>query len=136
MRNYRFNPDAPWPIVRCVLSGPKGAFSARLVLDSGAHNTQINRGTMTALGYLEKDKIRDAFSVGVSGAREKGFEVKVPKFFVLGRKFEDTALCVFDMKYLESDRVDGLLGWDLIRQFHFEMDGPQGVLKIFQSKRM
>jgi hypothetical protein len=34
MRSYSFNPDEPWPIVRCILSGPKGAFSARLVLDS------------------------------------------------------------------------------------------------------
>lgn len=131
MREYHFNADAPWPIVRCVLSGPKGAFSARLVLDSGAHNTQINRGTMTALGFREQDKKRDAFAVGVGGAKEEGFEVIVPRFFVFGRKFENTAICVFEMKYLESDRVDGLLGWDLIRLFHFEVDGPNGLLKVF-----
>ena len=131
MRQYHFNPDAPWPIVRCVLSGPKGALSARLVLDSGAHNTQINQGTMAALGFQERDKSKDAFAVGVSGAKEHGFEITVPLFYVLGRKFENTAVCVFKMPYLESDRVDGLLGWDLIRLLHFEMDGPRGLLKVF-----
>ena len=131
MRSYRFNPTAPWPIVRCVLSGPRGALSARLVLDSGAHNTQINRGTMNALGFQEQHRTKDAYSVGVGGAREKGFEIMVPRFFVLGRKFEQTPICVFDMSFLARDRVDGLLGWDLIRLFHFDMDGPQGVLKVF-----
>jgi hypothetical protein len=129
--DYRFDPDAPWPVVRGVISGPKGALSIRLVLDSGAHQTQLNRGTMNALGFREQDKTRDAFSVGVGGARERGFEVIVPRFFVLGRKFAETPVSVFEMPYLEGDRVDGLLGWDLIRQFHFELNGPAGVLKVY-----
>ena len=66
--DYRFDPDAPWPVVRGVISGPKGALSIRLVLDSGAHKTQLNRGTMIALGFREQAKTREAFSVGV-GAR-------------------------------------------------------------------
>lgn len=130
-REYCFDPDAPWPVVRGVISGPKGALSIRLVLDSGAHRTQLNRGTMTALGFREEEKTRAAFSVGVGGARERGFEVLVPRFFVLGRKFVETPVSVFEMSYLASDRVDGLLGWDLIRQFHFELIGPAGILKVF-----
>lgn len=130
-REYCFDPDAPWPVVRGVISGPKGALSIRLVLDSGAHRTQLNRGTMTALGFREEEKTRAAFSVGVGGARERGFEVLVPRFFVLGRKFVETPVSVFEMSYLASDRVDGLLGWDLIRQFHFELVGPAGILKVF-----
>ena len=86
---------------------------------------------MTALGFREEEKTRAAFSVGVGGARERGFEVLVPRFFVLGRKFVETPISVFEMSYLESDRVDGLLGWDLIRQFHFELNGPAGILKVF-----
>ena len=27
--------------------------------------------------------------------------------------------------------IDGLLGFDLIKQMHFELNGPQGLLKIF-----
>jgi hypothetical protein len=131
VRCYNFSPKAPWPIVRCVLTGPKGALSARLVLDSGAHSTQINRGTMTALGFQEKDRTREAFAVGVGGAREGGYEIIVPRFFALGSRFENTPISVFEMAYLERDRVDGLLGWDLIRLFHFEMDGPNGLLKVF-----
>jgi hypothetical protein len=64
---------------------------------------------MNALGFQEKDKTREAFSVGVGGAREKGFEIVVPRFFVLGRRFQAARICVFEMSYLESDRVDGLL---------------------------
>ena len=73
--DYRFDPDAPWPVVRGVISGPKGALSIRLVLDSGAHKTQLNRGTMIALGFREQAKTREAFSVGVggrAGARLRG----------------------------------------------------------------
>lgn len=35
------------------------------------------------------------------------------------------------MKYLDDDAVDGLLGWDLIKHFHLEINGPEGALKVF-----
>ena len=28
------------------------------------------------------------------------------------------------MTYVEENGADGLLGWDLIRLFHFDIDGP------------
>lgn len=85
---------------------------------------------MNGLGFREENKTRDAFSVGVGGAREKGFEIILPRLFVLGKKFEAAPVCVFGMQYVEEDGTDGLLGWDLIRLFHFDMDGPKGILKV------
>jgi len=86
---------------------------------------------MNTLGFNEANKTRDAYAVGVGGAREKGFEAVVPRLFVFGRKFQDVPVCAFDMKFVEEDGSDGLLGWDLIRLLHFEMNGPAGILKIF-----
>lgn len=131
MREFHFPPTIEAPLVRVIVSGPKGAFRLRLVLDTGAHTTQLRRAAMNVLGFSEQHKTRDAYSVGVESKPQKGFEVIVPRLFVLGQKFENAAVCVFEMSFLEGDNVDGLLGWNLIRLFHFEMDGPAGVLKVF-----
>lgn len=44
---------------------------------------------MSTLGFREENKIRAAYAVGVGGAREEGFEVVLPRLFVLGKKFQD-----------------------------------------------
>lgn len=131
MREFHFPPSLDTPLVRAILSGPKGAFRLRLVLDTGAHTTQLSKAAMSTLGFREENKTRAAYAVGVGGAREEGFEVVLPRLFVLGKKFEDVPVCAFDMTYVEENGADGLLGWDLIRLFHFDMDGPGGVLKVF-----
>ena len=131
MREFEFDPSQPAPLVRAILAGPKGAFHMRLILDTGAHSTQLSKAAMHSMGFNEDVSTRDAYSIGVGGAREKGFEVIVSRFFVLGAKFQDVAVCAFNMKYLEGEGADGLLGWDLISQLHLEMDGPKGLLRVF-----
>jgi predicted aspartyl protease len=131
MREFHFSPSLDTPLVRAILSGPKGAFRLRLVFDTGAHTTQLSKAAVSTLGFREENKTRAAYAVGVGGAREKGFEVTLPRLFVLGKKFQDVPACAFDMKYVEENGADGLLGWDIIRQLHIEMQGPAGILKVF-----
>jgi len=131
MREFLFDPNQPAPLVRAVLSGPKGAFRLRLILDTGAHTTQLSKAAMHCLGFNEDNRTREAYSIGVGGAREKGFEVIVSRFFVLGAKFQDLPVCAFNMKYVEDEGADGLLGWDIVSQLHLEMNGPKGLLKVF-----
>ncbi len=57
--------------------------------------------------------------------------VRVPRIAFLGSVAEDVEVAVFDMSYLGDKNIDGLLGWDFVRLFHLEMDGPSGLLKIF-----
>ena len=69
--------------------------------------------------------------MGVGGAEEKGYMVCVPRLTFLGSFAENVELAIFDMDYLGNKNIDGLFGWDFVRLFHLEMDGPGGILKVF-----
>jgi len=45
----------------------------------------------------------------------------------------EAKLAMYQVNYQVNCHVnwDGLLGWDVIRAFHLEMDGPTGLLKVF-----
>ena len=40
-------------------------------------------------------------------------------------------VAVYDFDNLEQHGIDGLLGFDVIKQLHLEMNGPKGELVIF-----
>lgn len=73
----------------------------------------------------------DAVSYGVAGKAEEGFIVKTDALFTLGTKIENVSIAAFPMHYLDDNAIDGLLGWDIIRNFHLEMTGPEGILNIY-----
>lgn len=102
-----------------------------MILDTGAERTQLHRRTMMRLGYTEELKTRSATAIGVGGATEAGYMVRIPRFLFLGSFVESLEVAVFDMTYLGEQHIDGLIGWDLIRLLHIEMDGPAGLLKVF-----
>lgn len=131
MPEFNFNPLESTPIVSAVISSPKGKRKVRLILDTGAERTQFHRRTMQRLGHTESVKSKDALAIGVGGAKEQGYMVKVPQLAFLGSIAENVELAVFDMSYLGDKNIDGLLGWDFIRLLHLEMNGPKGSLKVF-----
>lgn len=51
--------------------------------------------------------------------------VNLQTLFILGSRAETFKVGVFEMQYLNSRRLDGLLGWDVIRAFHLKMIGPE-----------
>jgi hypothetical protein len=131
MHEFHFSPIDSTPIVGAVIVGPCGTRKVRLVFDTGAAVTQVHIPTMAKVGYSPTRKVADAAAIGGGGKEDQGYVVRVDKFAVLGAKMTDVPIAAFHMQYLDDDGIDGLLGWDMIRQFHLEMKGPEGVLIIF-----
>lgn len=131
MRSFHFNPKTRAPIVTALITGPRGTRKVRLIFDTGAEITQFHAGTIHKIGYSMSDAISKASMIGAGGVEGDGYVVNLQKLFVLGSKVEAFMVGVFEMKHLNAQRLDGLLGWDVIRQLHLDMDGPNGVLKVF-----
>jgi predicted aspartyl protease len=131
MRSFRFDPHGKAPIISALISGPHGTRKVRLIFDTGAEMTQIHTARVREVGHSPSTAVAKASVVGVGGVEAEGYVVNLEKLFVLGCKAENLHVEVFDMQYLSSKRLDGLLGWDVIKAFHLEMDGPNGLLKIF-----
>lgn len=130
-RSFRFSPEENSPIVSALVTGAKATRRIRLIFDTGAAMTQIHTATMAKIGILSSDKVSRAVAIGVGGKASEGYIAEVRKFFVLGAKIENIKIAAFTMDYLDEEGIDGLLGWDIIRNFHLEMNGPEGLLKIF-----
>jgi hypothetical protein len=131
MRTFHFNPTTKAPIVSAIITGPRGTRKVRLIFDTGAELTQFHSDTMHKVGYSNSDAVARANVIGAGGAESSGYVVNLKKLFVLGSKAEAFNVAVFEMRHLQAQRIDGLLGWDVIRAFRLEMDGPEGVLKVF-----
>ena len=131
MRTFRFNPRGQTPIVAALITGPKRTRKVRLIFDTGAETTQLNRTCMRAVGYSQEPCHPTSHVVGAGGIESTGFVVSLRKMFVLGSRAEEFDVGVFKMELLEMRHIDGLLGWDVIRALHLEMNGPQGLLRVF-----
>ena len=131
MRCFRFDPASRTPIVTALIAGSRGTRKLRLIFDTGAEMTQFHAARMSEVGYSAAQAIAKASVVGAGGIEASGHVVLLEKLFVLGSKAEGLKVGVFDMEHLNSRRIDGLLVWDVIKAFHLEMVGPDGLLKIF-----
>lgn len=131
MHNFHFNPKGRAPIVTALITGPRGTRKVRLIFDTGAEMTQLHARTMNKVGYQQSDAVAKATVISAGGIESEGYVVPLQKLFVLGSKAETFRVGVYEMKHLDSRRLDGLLGWDVIRAFHLEMNGPEGLLKVF-----
>jgi len=131
VRSFTFNPIEATPVVSGILSGPVGSIRITLVFDTGAVLTQIHAPTLAMVGYGLNHEIKKAVMVGAGGERHEGTLLKCGKIVTLGQKIENFALGAFDFSELAESGIDGLLGWDIVKQLHLEMDGPKGLLKVF-----
>jgi len=131
MLELHFDPLGDAPDISAVIRSPKGTRKIQLILDAGSERTQLDRRTMQRLGYTEESTTRNVKARGVGGAEENGYMVRVPRIAFLGSVAENVEIAVFDMDYLGDKNMDGLLGWDFVRQFHLEMLGPEGILRVF-----
>ena len=131
MRTFEFNPRSKAPIVSALISGPKGTRKVRLIFDTGAEMTQLNAARTNDIGYTHADAVAKAAVVGAGGVESEGYAISINSLIVLGSEAEHFKIAIFEMEHLQKERIDGLLGWDVIRAFHLEMDGPKGLLKVF-----
>ena len=131
MRIVHFDPLQEFPIIEAKIKGSKGARRIRLVFDTGAGSTQIDTGRMEAVGYSAKNAQAYISVEGPAGDIKEGYLVIAHGFTFFGRHISNLPVGVYDFDNFSKYGIDGLLGWDVIRQLHLDMDGPNGMLKVF-----
>ena len=129
--SFRFDSTEPVPLVFAKIKGKLRKRPVRLVFDTGAFMTQITTAVVEELGYSARDGIRRISAYGPSGPIDEGYAVEIEHLELLGRKFKGLVVAAYDFSNLEAEGIDGLLGFDVIKQLHLEMNGPMGELIVF-----
>ena len=129
-RTFKFNNKQDIPIVVAEIYGKTDSCVARLVFDTGAAVTQFDTPLIDALGYSAAEGEQIVSAYGPAGEMQTGYSLKISKIEVLGITFEAPSVAVYDFDNLSTSKIDGLLGFDLIKQLKLEMDGPEGELTV------
>ena len=131
MRVVRFDPASELPIVEIKLWGPTGKRSVHVVFDSGSASTQIDTGRIEAIGYSARDAEALISVQSAAGEPQPGYLLRIRALEIFGKRFESPAVGIYDFDNFSRYGIDGLLGWDIIRQLRFDMDGPAGTLRVY-----
>jgi len=131
VRTFRFDPQDDIPIVAAKICGPRKVKKIRLVFDTGCAVTQVHTGIIEDIGYSIADAESIASISGPVGDSQSGYVVPVAKVLVFGLNFAGLKVGAFDFYNFGKDDIDGLLGFDVIKQLQLEMNGPKGELRIF-----
>lgn len=128
---FAFDKSEPLPLVFAKIKGRLRKRPIRLVFDTGAFMTQITTSVVEELGYTARDGIKPIFVYGPSGPLDEGYALEIEQMELFGKKLQKLVIGTFDFDNLEKDGIDGLLGFDVIKQLHLEMNGPKGELIVF-----
>ncbi len=123
--------DDNWdiPLVNVVIVGSSKRTRGKLVFDTGSALTQLDIDLVEYLGYSVRDAIDIRSVKGATGEAVQGYTILISKLFIFGTEFMDVPVLTYDFDNFPG--IDGLLGWDLIKKLHLEMEGPRGILKVF-----
>lgn len=130
MRVIRFDRSKEIPIVNALVLGRTGHERVRLVFDSGCGTTQIHTGVIKNLGYSEADAKRTTAVEEAAGPAQEGYLLCIKELRLFSIPFENIDVAAHDFTKFKRYGIDGLLGFDVIKQLRFELNGPEGVLKI------
>jgi len=131
MRLIHFDRSQEIPIVDALVFGPRKHERLRLVFDSGCGKTQVDTCVIESIGYSVSNSIGVTVVKGPSGDMQEGYLVKVKDFQLFGMSFSNMEIGAHDFDQFAKYEIDGLLGFDVIKQLRFELDGPEGLLKIY-----
>jgi predicted aspartyl protease len=131
MQVVSFDTAEDIPIIDAVVKGSRDFHRVRLVFDTGTGLTQLDTELVESLGYSAKDGLEHIFMTTAAGEEVEGYSLRIGNLSVLGKSFRDVRIGAFDFTHYGRYRIDGLLGWDLIKTLDLEMCGQAGVLKIF-----
>ena len=131
MRLIHFDRSKEIPIVDALVFGPRKHERLRLVFDSGCGKTQIDTSVIESLGYSARESIGLTVVKGPSGDTQEGYLVRVLDFKLFGISFPEMEVGAHDFDQFAKYEIDGLLGFEVIKQLRFEIDGPEGLLKIY-----
>ena len=108
--------------------GKRKASKVHLVFDTGSGITQLDTSIIENIGYSARDANQLMRVHGASGESMEGYVLCIKRIVLFGREFRDVPVLCYDFDNFPE--IDGLLGFDLIKELHIEMDGPKGILKI------
>jgi len=128
---FKFDPDQEIPVVTALIRGPRTAQKVRLVFDTGSGITQIDTGVIDDIGYSVASAEYVTNIRGPIGDTQPGYVLPTESFTIFGLIFKNLKVGAFDFDNFAAYDIDGLLGFDIIKQLHLEMNGPQGELRIF-----
>lgn len=117
------------PFVQALAVSPERRQRVRLVFDTGAAVTQFDVKVIEGLGFSARDAFGLAAVRGCTGEAVDGYLVKLKLLSLFGRHFKDVPVLAYD--FAHADQIDGLLGFDLIRTMHLELNGPRGQLRVY-----
>lgn len=132
---FKFNRATNTPIVIATLRGRNGVeVDVPLIFDTGAVCTQLDTSLVDDLGYsAASDGVAVVSAMGPAGPLQEGYALHLEEIEVLGKTFKKPFVSAYDFDNLSKSRIVGLLGFDLIKEFHLEMHGPQGALIVFDE---
>lgn len=130
MPTIKFDPSQDIPIVDAIIVGPLSYERVKLVFDSGCGLTQIDTGLIETIGYSAKNAKRTMSVRGPVGEEVDGYVIELQCLKLFGVDYSDLEVGVYDFDNFAHFGIDGLLGFDLIKHMHFEMNGPRGELII------
>ena len=129
MKTVKIDLTQEVPEVKVLIAGPRSRQWVNLIFDTGAACTQIDTGLIEDIGYSASNALRAVKVLGATGTAQDGYIVEVDSISFLGKKVFKPQVGVYDFDNFPG--VDGLLGWDVISQLHIEMNGPEGILRVF-----
>ena len=133
MQLIEFDRTQDIPIVEALIKGPRSSQRVRLVFDTGSAVTQLDTGMIEDIGYSAADAEMIVRVEGATGEPQEGYLVPVKSLVLFGIQFPTHQVAVYDFDNFAKHGIDGLLGFDVIKQLHLEMIGPEGSLKIFNT---
>ncbi len=117
------------PEIDAQVFGKRISAKVHLVFDTGSGITQLDTTIVENIGYSAKDALKRMKIRGAAGEPVEGYVLEVQRLKLFGVVFKNLPILVYDFDNFPE--IDGLLGFDVIKQLHLEMVGPQGLLKIF-----
>ena len=119
------------PLVYAIAEGPLGKRRLKLVFDTGCGTTQIDTALLENLGYSAADGMGRVVVRGPAGEPNEGYTLRLSGLSIFDRPFIQPIVAAYDFDHFSKYGIQGLLGWDVIKQLHLELDGPRGILQIF-----
>ena len=110
-----------------TVSSPTFTFSGKFIIDTGAYMTVIRTSRIDSIGYSARDMTKPFKTESVIG-KEFGYCLKVGKFEVFGKIFEDFEVAALDLP--DRYNIDGLIGMNLLNQFNWCMHPQKWVISI------
>ena len=86
---------------------------------------------MEELGFSAKDGINAYQTKGPAGEALSGYKVEVKALSLFGRRIDNLVVGVIDFDNFSHYGISGLLGFDVIKDLHLEVDGPNGLMTVF-----